>query len=130
MKRGQGLPLNTIILAILALLVLVFVVLFATGAFENLFGQTKTIAEATEADIVAAQTKCSQWCLQAQGSSTKLAWISSNFCTETPLLLADADDDGKDEAYHCYEKTGENPIAATCSTTVEEGEVDETMCRA
>lgn len=119
MKQGQGLPLNTIILAILALLVLVFIVLFATGAFGTLFGQTQDVAEATETSTVAAQTKCSQWCLQAQGVDTKDNWINSRFCTEKPL-----DKDGDGTADSCAD------LGSTCSTTVEEGEVDETSCSA
>jgi len=115
-KRGQGLPLNTIILLKLALLVLVFIVLFATGAFGTLFGQTKSVAGATETDIVAAQTKCSQWCLQSQNSKTEEEWTNSKFCKDTQLL--DTNGDGTAENYNCYETTGDNPIAATCSTTI------------
>lgn len=132
-KRGQGLPLNTIILAILALLVLVFVVLFATGAFGTLFGQTQDVAEATETSIVATQTKCSQWCLQAQSSGTNLDWENSKFCKETQLL--DTNGDGEAEPYHCYETgitsenpTGKNPIAATCSTTLGGKQVTQANC--
>ena len=117
MRRGQGLPLNTIILAILALLVLVFIVLFATGAFGTLFGQTKSVAGATETDIVAAQTKCSQWCLQAQGVDTTAEWEASRFCKEELL-----DKNGDGTADSCKD------LGMTCSTTVEEGEVDETSC--
>jgi hypothetical protein len=123
-KRGQSLPINTIVIAILALLVLVFVILFATGSFSSLFGQTKNIGESSDTSIVAAQTKCAQWCLTAQGSKTTSEWTSSKFCKDTQLI--DTDGDGASETYLC----NSDVISATCSTQIGGEQITQDRCNA
>src|SRR3989344_5147835 len=106
-KRGQSLPINTIVIAILALLVLVFVILFATGSFGSLF----------------AQTKCAQWCLTAQSSKTLGEWTSSKFCKDIQLI--DTNGDGESENYLCNSEV----ISAACSTQIGGGQITQADCQ-
>jgi len=122
-KRGQSLPINTIVIAILALLVLVFVILFATGSFSSLFGQTQNIAESSDTSIVAAQTKCAQWCLTAQSSKTLGEWTSSKFCKDIQLI--DTNGDGESENYLCNSEV----ISAACSTQIGGGQITQADCQ-
>jgi amino acid transporter len=69
-KRTQGLPLNTIILAIIAIVVLVFLILIFTGGIGKFVGQTGQIAPSSNETNNAV---CSQYAsaIQTQmGTST------------------------------------------------------------
>lgn len=118
-KKAQGLSFNTIVLAIIALLILVIVILWATGALGGLFGRTKTIAEVTEADIAAAQSKCSKLCIQSQGISSPDRWNTSSYC-RTAVTSIDYDEDGQIGGYECLEGvqdcTGAPNTFAPCNT--------------
>jgi len=69
-KRTQGLPLNTIILAIIAIIVLVFLVLIFTGGIGKFIGQTSQI---TPSSNQTNSAQCSQYATAIQtqmGTST------------------------------------------------------------
>lgn len=82
MKKAQGLPLNTIVLAVIAIIVLVVVILFATGNLSKLFGSTQTIVSGSTPDEVAAfRIACKQACFQAQQlADTQAEWVTSKYC--------------------------------------------------
>lgn len=97
-KRGQGLPVETIVIAAIAVIILLLVVGFATGALGGLFKRTTTIAQASEADITAAQTKCSQYCVSAQNSRTLGLWSATTYCQKK--FNFDFDGDGQAGGYN------------------------------
>ena len=69
-KRTQGLPLNTIILAIIAIVVLVFLVLIFTGGIGKFMGQTGQI---TPSYNQTSSAQCSEYATSIQtqmGTST------------------------------------------------------------
>jgi predicted PurR-regulated permease PerM len=47
-KRTQGLPLNTIVLAIIAIVVLVFLILIFTGGIGKFIGQTNQVTSSNQ----------------------------------------------------------------------------------
>jgi len=57
-KRTQGLPINTIVLAIIAIVVLVFLVLIFTGGIGKFVGQTNQIAPSSNQT---SSTQCSEY---------------------------------------------------------------------
>jgi hypothetical protein len=68
-KRTQGLPLNTIILAIIAIIVLVFLILIFTGGIGKFVGQTSQVTSSNQT----SSAVCSEYASQIQtgmGSST------------------------------------------------------------
>jgi len=123
-KKAQGLPFNMIVLIIIALFILLIIIAWATGIFGSVFQQTKVISEATEADVTAAQTRCTQYCISAQGARNFEAWNSSAYCT-TAFTGKDWNGDGTEDVLYCDDL----PIGVTCSTDVEEGPVTEDNCR-
>ena len=67
-KKGQGLPLETIIVAILVIIVLVLVITFFLGGFAGLTNRVKTIFFGTTAgiDTTLAVQNCRTYCDQAE----------------------------------------------------------------
>ena len=116
-KKAQGLPLNVIIIAIIALLTLTLIVLFATGSIGTLFERTSTFAEITESDIAAAQTKCSTDCIRAQGSRDLEAFKNSAYCGRTVPLDLNADGNiTSEELLNCWM----DPIFEDCTVEINE----------
>jgi len=69
-KRTQGLPINTIVLAIIAIVVLVFLVLIFTGGIGKFVGQTSQIAPSSNQT---GSAQCSEYASSIQtqiGTST------------------------------------------------------------
>jgi len=85
LKRGQGLPLETIIIAALAVLVLVIVLLFATGAWSRLMGSEKILEQAaTPGQISGFRLGCESACFQAkQLADNSNEWMASDYCTKS-----------------------------------------------
>lgn len=85
LKRGQGLPLETIIIAALAVLVLVIVLLFATGAWSRLIAGEKIIEQAaTPEQIAGFRLGCENACFQAkQLADNPNEWKVSDYCTKS-----------------------------------------------
>ncbi len=117
MKQAQGLPLNMVVLALIALLVIVVVFAYFTGVFGKVFKQTAALQETMQGEVTSAQTKCAQYCISIQNSAKEVSdWETSDFCTE-PFEI-DADGDGKDETYYCHQ----SPISQSCTVTIGDAE--------
>ena len=118
MKRGQGLPLNTIVLAALAVLVLLLVVGFTTGSLGKLF---KGLSSPTsEIDEKAARMKCIELCsklkeMASKGVLTEEKAENSEYATI--VFSIDLDNDGvleEDEiGIHCWQDPIEYPCLVT-----------------
>tara|TARA_Y100000310_G_C20663847_1_gene806345 strand:+ start:411 stop:938 length:528 start_codon:yes stop_codon:yes gene_type:complete len=80
-KKGQGLPLNTVIVAILVVLVLVVVVAFFLGGFGNLANTVRSVFFGTTAgtDMSLAIENCRQYCFTSQTWENRLK-ASSPYC--------------------------------------------------
>ena len=61
-KKGQGISMTYIIIALLALIVLVVIILFFTGGMEKIFGQTKVIGEVSEQQKAVWRGQCRVFC--------------------------------------------------------------------
>lgn len=84
-KRGQGLSMETIIIAILVLVVLVFVIIFFTGGFSSLSSKIKEtmFGTATGQDKAIAIQNCQSYCEQASSFGNNQQLIrSSAYCTK------------------------------------------------
>ncbi|MFH0868664.1 MAG: hypothetical protein V1839_00380 [archaeon] len=90
MKKAQGLPISTIVIAAVCVLVLVVLVIFFSGGFSKINKQASAASNIVEADLTAQQTKCAQWCSQAQNMVPDKQKASS-FCKDAKL---DIDGDG------------------------------------
>jgi len=69
-KRTQGLPINTIVLAIIAIVVLVFIILIFTGGIGKFVTQTNRVATSSNQTSIA---QCSEYALEIKeqmGTST------------------------------------------------------------
>lgn len=122
MKKAQGLPLTTIVVAILVLLVLVMLVVFFTGGFSKIFTSVKGLEPATETDVAAAQAKCSQLCIQAQSLTNPDRWKETGYCTYTNKK--DWDGDGEAEEKFCWE----SPINSFCNAKIGEQALSDKEC--
>ena len=117
--KSQGLPLNTIVLAALAVLVLLLVVGFTTGSLSKIFGGMGQQISKTDIDV--ARTTCKNLCLQLQqeakaGILTKSAAENSEYAKKT--FVIDLDGDGKisssEKDIHCWE----SPINEKCTVSI------------
>src|SRR3989344_4508231 len=82
-KKGQGLPLTTIIIAVLVVVVLIVIVAFFLSGSSSLIGTIRNIFIKTYAgtDEALARQICEQRCSAAQDWSVE-AQKSSAFCTD------------------------------------------------
>ena len=111
-KRGQGLTLNTIIMAILVIIVLVVIVLFFLGTFGGVTDKIKSTFFSTTvgtSEALAVET-CRQYCDQAQRLPKDLQEKSA-YCKQAFII------DGKsgpgqnkkyDKAYKCGSQSKPN----------------------
>lgn len=76
-KKGQGISMTYIIIALLALVVLVVIILFFTGGMQKLFGQTAEVGEVTEQQMSLWRTQCDLYC-----SVDKAAFCDHEFNTK------------------------------------------------
>jgi len=142
MKKAQGLPLETIVIIIMALVLLVVAIGFFTGSFSSLAGSTKALISTTsEADITAAQNTCSQLCLQAARIQTPAEFKRSSYCTKIFKFELNSDgnitDVNKDESglgakciadgdeYACCR---ESPLSIPCKVETQTGQLTESSC--
>ena len=93
-KRGQGLPLNTIILFIIVVVVLIVVVAFFLGGATGVTTTIKKIFYGVTAgtDLSLAIENCKQYCAQSQGLPTDLRSTSA-YCTRYEHI--DKDNNGE-----------------------------------
>ena len=92
-KRGQGLPLELIVLAAIAAIVLVLIIAFTIGGgsvfFKKIFeGGTQAVGD----DLATARNSCESLCSQAKLTTTTTAFKSSSYCAK--ILSLDLDGDG------------------------------------
>ncbi|MEM2873916.1 MAG: hypothetical protein QW063_00450 [Candidatus Nanoarchaeia archaeon] len=108
-SRAQGLPLNVIVLAAIAALVLILIVAFTIGGLGGFFKQITTASGIEELSTV--QTACSSACSRAQVTATTLIQFkNSDYCKKT--FTIDLNKNGKIDA-------GETGLKCwTASTTV------------
>lgn len=101
-KKGQGLPLETIIVAILVIIVLVLVVTFFLGGFAGLTNRVKDIFFGTTAgsSTTLAVQNCRTYCEQAQLLPSVTLKENSPYCSTE--IKVDTDNDGEaDKIYTC-----------------------------
>ena len=93
-KKGQGLPLTTIIVAILVVVVLVVIVAFFLGGATGLTNTIKRIFYGTTSgtDLSVAVEACRTHCDRAEGLPPSLQPTSA-YCTQT--FPIDTDRDGE-----------------------------------
>ncbi len=134
-KKAQGLPLNFIVLAAIAALVLILIIAFTVGGgapFLSRIFKSGTTAVGDEIETV--KTTCSNLCTQAQTISTTGAWDGTSFCSRK--FNVDMDKDGKLGGYSATGTAGgdynaatprqkeknikcyESPISASCSVDI------------
>jgi len=115
-KRFQGLPMNTIVLAAIAVLVLLLIVGFTTGGLSKLFGGISQ--QVSQTNIQSARTTCQQLCAQlkqmaATGELTTDTAEKSAYAQQ--VFYWDLNKDGKPEPYHCWS----SPVNVQCVVTFE-----------
>ncbi|MFH0868663.1 MAG: hypothetical protein V1839_00375 [archaeon] len=119
-RKAQGLPLNLIVLAAMAALILVLVVAFTIGGGSNFFSKIfKTGTTSIGDEISVVQAACNNLCEQAKTAATSPAWTSSAYCTKKYNI--DRDGDGKLGGTKCPT----DPLGLNCGlvgkTTKEKG---------
>jgi len=127
-KRGQGLPLNTLIIIILVVIVLIVVAVFFLGGTSSLSKSIRNIFYGTTAgtDVTLARNICDQRCEAAQGlefsAAQRTAYCSSKF-------NIDENNDGKiagssETGKTCYD----SPISHRCNLAGAGGVPRELTC--
>jgi hypothetical protein len=111
-KKGQNLSMNTIIIAILAILALVVIIAFFSGGMTDFGNRLRQIFGAQAIDAQQAVSECNGYC-----SSYSLAGLEDykdKFCEKTYDL--DIDNDGKiDTTKTCGQ------LGITCQAIIDEG---------
>jgi hypothetical protein len=145
MKKAQGLPLETIVIIIIALVLLVVAIGFFTGSFSKLAGSTKALISPTsEADIIAAQNTCTQLCLQAGRVTTVAEFNRTSYCKRIFKFDLNGDGNITDEPKPNGNEGGlgakciadgdeyvccrESPIGVPCNVNMPIGQVSESSC--
>ena len=100
-KRGQGLPLNVIVISIIVVVALVVIIAFFLGAFGQLGGRagttTGTALEGTELGL--AVGSCKNLCNQARALPTNILRDASPYCKKQ--FSVDINSDGASESQTC-----------------------------
>lgn len=132
-----------IVVAIIAIIVLAVIVLWATGSFKGLFGKLAAVQYGVTPDeVTAARLGCDNACFEArQLVKSRTAWLASTFCKRE--YNVDKDGDGKAGGYnetgnetrggiygqdgsrveiglHCWS----DPILSECEITIKEEGAD------
>ena len=83
-KKAQGLPLNLIVLAAIAALVLVLVIAFTVGGSGTFFGKIyKGGTTAVGDELTVVKSTCTSLCDQAKLATTDAAYKGSSYCKRT-----------------------------------------------
>ena len=130
-KKGQGLPLTTIIIAVLVVVVLIVIVAFFLSGSSSLIGTIRNIFIKTYAgtDEALARQICTQRCDQA-ANWDRNAQLKSAFCTDAFNIDQNRDGeadytttaDGKKEYHKWYcnkLSAGQYNIGVPCSFSCE-----------
>ena len=112
-KKGQGLTLNTIVIAILVVIVLVSVIFFFFGGFKNITDKIESTFFVTTAgmDESLAVETCRQYCGQAQRLPDTLKKTSA-YCTQAFIIEGKSklrSDGLYENAYSCSSMSKPNP---------------------
>ena len=127
MKKAQGLPLNLIVLAVIAALILVLIIAFTIGGAGSFFSKifkSGTTAVGDETSVV--QDACRADCTRAQQSTSIPQWASSSYCRRTANI--DINGNGTLETNENGLKCWSTPLLVTCSTTIGTSSVSEANC--
>jgi hypothetical protein len=84
-KRGQGgLSMNTIIIAIIGIIVLLLIVTFFTGGMSTVFNRIRGVFSGGTAgyDVDLAKANCQAYCARAK-LLDRDQWRDSTFCTQS-----------------------------------------------
>ena len=101
-KRGATeLSMNTVILAIIAIIVLLLIVTFFTGGLSTVFGKIRDVFQGGTAgyDVDLAKSQCQSYCERAKLLETNDAKSRSTFCTQS---------------FDIVTTLGEEPVAKFC----------------
>ncbi len=123
-RRTQGIALNTIVIAAIAVMVLILIVGFTTGGLGNIFKGIQRTTGST--DLQTATSACAQYCTNLQTSMylTDEMIKNSQYCTAK--FWIDSNRNGKQDAgevktcpqlYPCTITMGEEPEQVTCSSS-------------
>jgi hypothetical protein len=122
-KRGQGISLNFIVVAIIAALVLVIIIAFTIGGLGTSLSKIFQAGEQNEdSDVDLAKANCESACDTASVIDSPADWNNADYCTRIALF------DG--EQVNCWEA----PINIKCSAEGDDvydsvWECDESVCR-
>ena len=101
-KRGATeLSMNTIVLAIIAIIVLLLIVTFFTGGLSTIFGKIRNVFSGSTAgyDVDLAKANCQAYCERAKLLDTDDAKRGSTFCTQK---------------FDIVKTAGSNPVPVFC----------------
>ncbi len=112
-KKGQSLPLNTLIIIILVVIVLIVVAVFFLGGTSSLSKSIRNIFYGTTAgtDLTLAREICTQRCEPVQGLDVGKAKLTV-YCTSG--FNIDKDNDGSVDDGEAGIKCTEDPINHIC----------------
>lgn len=118
-KKGQGLSLNVIIIAVLAILVLVIVSAFFLGGFSTLGDKVRGVFTGTTAgsDLDLSISTCTNLCQRAKDLDPAVA-RNSAYCTSK--FSVDTNNNGKieddEKDRRCSDGSGGNLIYVPCGS--------------
>jgi hypothetical protein len=117
-KSGQGLPLNLIVLAIIAALVLVVTIAFTVGGAGTTFSKIgKTATAATGDELETVRASCRSACDSSRfGLSSTSEWANSAYCKKATSL--DLNGDGSIGTTETGLRCWSAPISTGCSAQV------------
>ncbi len=100
-KGATELSMNTIILAIIAIIVLLLIVTFFTGGLSTIFGKIRDVFKGGTAgyDIDLAKAQCQAYCERAK-LSKEVSQPTSTYCTQEFDILKN-DGSGDTEKQSC-----------------------------
>lgn len=83
-KRGQGLPMNTIIIAIIVIVVLIAIVIFFLGGFRNIASSISSIwsQQVSSTPEALARETCQSYCTATKSMASDTEKKGSNFCRQ------------------------------------------------
>jgi hypothetical protein len=120
-KRGQGLPLSTIVLLIIVVVVLILIVAFFLGGATGITSTIKNVFFGATAgtDMTLALENCRQYCEQAKTFETGPQKSESPYCKRFEHIDVDGDGEadiqGENEneviyyEYYCFPFSGGKP---------------------
>ncbi len=114
-KRGQGLSIEFVVIAAIAVITLLLIVGWGTGAFSGLGRKIGLLEAATGDEITAYSIGCRNACFEAtQLVKSKSSWEGSKYCTKYfPNIDTSGDSklgDDDDKEVHCWEA----PLFVSC----------------